>query len=144
MPQHDPRAYDLTRPELVLCVLAVGMGVAAAAYFYWTVHWIAAAVITVYLWILLVDVCLTGRRSVTWYVLDFLHHLLSFAGTALIASYLWEMDWRVGTMAILPVFILLLAITGFLILRLYAMTPEGRVAQEARELRPEPSRMVRF
>jgi hypothetical protein len=141
MPKHDQRAPDLSRLEPVLCVLAVGMGAAAAAYLYWKVHWIAVAVIAVYLWILLVDVCVTGRQSVTWYLLDFLHHLLSFTGTAIITSYLWSIDWRVGTIAMLPVFILLLVATIFLVLRLYGMTPEGRAAQRARKQRHEQHQM---
>ncbi len=126
----DPKAPDPSWLQLALCVLAVGGGAAAAAYLYWTVHWIAAIVIAVYLWILFADICATGQQTVTWYLLDFLHHLLSFAGTALIARHLWGIDWRLGTLAILPVFLLLLAGTGFLILRLYGLTPEGRLAQQ--------------
>ena len=133
MPKQDHKAPDPSWLQLALCVMAVGGGAAAAAYLYWTVHWIAAVVIVVYLWILFTDICLTGQRSVTWYLLDFLHHLLSFAGTALIARYLWSIDWRLGTIAIVPVFILLLAVTGFLILHLYRLTPEGRAAQDAQK-----------
>ena len=135
MPKDDQRASDLSGLELVLCVLAVGGGVAAAAYLYWTVHWIAAVVITVYLLILLADVCRTCRHPVTWHLLDFLHHLLSFAGTAMIASYLWRINGAMGTMAILPVFVLLLTITNFLIVRLYGLTPDGRAHQEAQKHR---------
>ncbi len=133
MPEHDPRALNPSWLQLTLCVLAVGGGAAAAAYLYWTVHWVAALVIAVYLWILFADICVTGQKTVTWYLLDFLHHLLSFAGTALVAGYLWRIDWRIGTIAIVPVFILLLAITGFLILHLYRLTPEGRAAHEAQK-----------
>ena len=131
MRKYDGRAPGPSWLQLVLCVLAVGGGAAAAAYLYWTVHWIVAVVIAVYLWILLTDVCMTGQQSFTWCLLDFSHHLLSFAGTAIITSRLWRIDWRVGALLILPVFLLLLAITAFLILRLYSLTPEGRAAQEA-------------
>jgi hypothetical protein len=144
MPRHDQRAPDPSWLQLVLRVLAVGGGVAAAAYLYWTVHWIAAVVITVYLWILLVDVCMTGQQSVTWYLLDFMHHLLSFAGTALIASYLWRLDWRIGMIAILPAFVLLLMVTNFLILRLYGLTSEGRTARDARSQMEERHEMARL
>ncbi len=136
MSTDDQRAFDLAGLELVLCVLAVCAGVAAAAYLYWTIHWIAAVVITVYLLILLMDVCRTCRHSVTWYLLDFLHHLLSFAGTAMIASHLWQINVAVGTLAILPVFLLLLTITNFLMVSLYGLTPAGRAHQEAQKDRP--------
>jgi hypothetical protein len=104
----------------------------------------AAVVVAVYLWILLADVCVTGQRSVTWYLLDFFHHLLSFVGTAIIVSYLWTIDWRIGTIAVLPVFILLLAVTGFLILHVYAMTPDGRAAKDAQKQRHEQNQMSLF
>lgn len=141
---HDQRAPDPSWLQLVLGVLAVGGGAAAAAYLCWTVHWIAAVVIGVYLWILFADVCVTGQQTVTWYLLDFLHHLLSFAGTAIIAKYLWSIDWRIGTVAILPVFILLLAATGFLILHLYGLTPEGRAAQDTRKQMEEQHQTYRL
>jgi hypothetical protein len=144
MPKYDQRGTDPSWLQIALCVLAVGGGAAAAAYLYWTVHWIAAVVIVVYLWILFADICVTGQQTVTWYLLDFLHHLLSFAGTALIARYLWRIDWRIGTLAILPVFLLLLAATGFLILRLYALTPEGRAVQEAQKQLDEQHEMSRL
>ncbi len=133
MQERDPRAPSPSWMQLVLCVSAVGGGAAAAAYLFWTVHWIAAVVIAVYLWILLTDVCVTGQQPFTWYLLDFLHHLLSFTGTAIITRYLWRFDWRIGTMAVVPIFILLLAITGFVILHLYPLTPAGRVAQDAQK-----------
>jgi hypothetical protein len=141
MPKHDQRGPDPSWLQIALCVLAVGGGAAAAAYLYWTVHWIAGVVIVVYLWILFADICVTGQKTVTWYLLDFLHHLLSFAGTALIARSLWSIDWRLGTIAIVPVFILLLAVTGFLILRLYHLTPEGRLAREAQQQLEEKHQM---
>lgn len=144
MLKHDQRAPNPPWLQLALCVLAVGGGAAAAAYLYWTVHWIAAVVIGVYLWILFADICVTGQQTVTWYLLDFLHHLLSFAGTALIAGYLWQLDWRIGTIAIVPVFVLLLAVTGFLILRLYRLTPEGRTAQDAQRQMDEQHQMSRL
>jgi hypothetical protein len=137
MHEPEPQAHDLSPLELVLCMLAVVGGVAAAAYLYWTVHWIAAVVITVYLWILLADVCVTGQQSIIWYLLDFLHHVLSFAGTALVASYLWRLDWRLGTAALVPVFAVLMLTTNFLIVRLYALTPSGRAEHEARRHHPE-------
>ncbi len=142
MSKDDQRAFDLSGLELVLCVLAVCGGVAAAAYLYWTVHWIAAVVITVYLLIFLTDVCLKCQHSVTWYLLDFLHHLLSFAGTALIASHLWRINVAVGTLAILPVFVLLLTITNFLMVTLYGLTPAGRAHQEAQKHRPALQEVV--
>ncbi len=125
-----------TRPlstlQLALCATAVWGGAAAAFYLYRTVHWIVGVVIVVYLWILLMDVCVRGRQSITWHLLDFLHHLLSFAGTALIVTRLWSMDWRIAAAAAVPVFIVLLIVTGFLLLRLYALTPEGHADWQAR------------
>ncbi len=138
MSADNRRAPDPSGLELALCVLAVGGAVAAAAYLYWTVHWIVVVVITVYLLIFLADVCLKRQHSVTWYLLDFLHHLLSFAGTALIASHLWQIHVVMGTLAILPVFIFLLMLTNFLMVTLYGLTPAGRAHQEAQKHRPAP------
>ncbi len=138
--QH-PDVPHMSRLELWLCMLAACGGVAAAAYLYWTVHWIAAVVITVYLWILITEVCVTGRESVTWYLLDFLHHLLSFAGTAMITSSLCRIDWRIGTMAILPVLILLLAVTHGSILSVYGLVRAARAAEDAQRRRCEQNEM---
>ena len=133
MLKYDQGAATASWLQLALCGLAVSGGTFVAAYLCWKVHWIAAVVVVVYMWILLADVCVTGRQSRTWYLLDFMHHLLSFAGTAIITSYLCRIDWRIGVAAILPVLILLLTATGFLILRLYDSTSEARVAKDARK-----------
>ena len=123
----------LTSLQLALCAVAVWGGAAAAFYLYRTVHWMVGIVIVVYLWILLMDVCGRGRQSITWHLLDFLHHLLSFAGTALVVTRLWAFEWWIAAAAAVPVFIVLLVVTGFLLLRLYALTPEGHADWQAQE-----------
>ncbi len=113
------------------CLLVVCLGTSGAIYLCWKVHWIAAAIVAIPVWILLVDVLINRQKSITWYLLDFMRHLFSFGGTAIIAWYLWRIDWRIGAIVILPVFFLLLNTIGFLTLRMYDVTPEARIAKDA-------------
>ena len=127
--------YDRQSPikswiQLVLCYLVVFSGTAAAVYLLWKIHWVAGIIIATPVWILLVCVFINGRKSLMWYILDFLRHILIFAGTAVVAWYLWKIDWRIGAISILPVFILLLNIIGFLTLPIYDITPEVRTGRK--------------
>jgi hypothetical protein len=119
---------------MVLCLLIICSGTAGAVYLLWKIHWVAGVVVAVPVWILLVDLFINRRKSITWYLLDFLRFILIFGGTAVIASYLWKINWIIGAISILPVFILLLNIIGFLTLPVYYyVPPEARVARKARE-----------
>ena len=119
--------------KLLICFLIICSGTAGAVYVLWKIHWVAGVVVVVPVWILLVDVIVNRRKSITWYLLDFLRFIMTFGGTAVIAWYLWKIDWRIGAISILPVFILLLNIIGFLTLRIYDITPEASAARNAGE-----------
>jgi len=130
--------YDQQTPaksclQLVLRFLIICSGTAGSVYLLWKIYWVAGVVVAVPVWILLSDLFFFRRRSITWYLLDFLRFILTFVGTAVIAWYLWKIDWRIGAISILPVFILLLNVIGFLTLRLYDITPEVSVARKARK-----------
>jgi hypothetical protein len=133
MLKYDQQAPAKSWLQLVLCLLIICSGTSGAVYLFWRIHWVAGVVVAVPVWILLVCVFMNRRKSITWYLLDFLRHILTFAGTAAIAWYLWKIDWRIGAISILPVFILLLNIIGFLTLRVYDITPEASAARKARE-----------
>ena len=129
----DQEAREWSWPGLTLCLLIVCGGTAGAVYLFWRIHWVAAAVVAVPIWILLVDLFVNGRKSISWYLLDFLRHTLTFAGTAAVVWYLWKVDWRIAAAAVLPVFVLILNIVGFSTLRVYDITPEANAARRARE-----------
>jgi len=120
--------------KLVLCFLITCSGTAGAVYVLWKIHWVAGVVVAVPVWILLNCVlrhCVLMYRghSITWYLIDFLRNILLFSGTAVIAWYLWKIDWRIGAISILLAFILLLKIIAFLTLRIYDITPEASAAR---------------
>jgi hypothetical protein len=131
--------YDEQSPakswlQLVLRLLVICSVTAGAVYLFWKIHWVAGIVVAVPVWILLVDLFINRKKSITWYLLDFLRFILTFGGTAVIAWYLWKIDWRIAVISILPVFLLLLNIIGFLTLPVYYyVPPEARIARKARE-----------
>lgn len=133
MLKYDQQAPAKSWLELVLCFLIICSGTAGAVYLLWKIHWVAGVVVVVPVWILLVDVIVNRKKSITWYLLDFLRFIMTFGGTAVIAWYLWKIDWRIGVIFILPGFILLLNIIGFLTLRVYDITPEASAARKVRE-----------
>jgi hypothetical protein len=131
MLEYDQNAPAKSWLKMVLCLLIICSVTAGAAYLFWRIHWVAGIVVAVPVWILLVCVFMNRRKSITWYLLDFLRHILTFAGTAVVAWYLWKINWIIGAISIFPVFILLLNIIGFLTLRIYDITPESRAARKA-------------
>jgi len=133
MLEYDQQAPAKSWLKLILCFLIICSGTAGAVYLFCKINWVSGAVVAVPVWILLNCVLMYRGHSITWYLLDFLRHILTFSGTAIIAWYLWEIDWKIGAISILPVFILLLNIIGFLTLRLYDITPEASVARNAGE-----------
>ena len=133
MLKYDEQSPAKSWLKLVLCLLLICSGTAGTVYLLWKIHWVIGAVVAVPVWILLVDVFINRRKSITWYLLDFLCSILTFGGTAVIAWYLWKIDWRIGAISILPVFILLLNIIDFLTLRIYDITPEASAARKWRE-----------
>jgi len=133
MLRYDQQAPAKSWLQLLLRLLMACSGTAGAVYLFWTIHWVAAAVVAVPVWILLVDLFVNQRKSISWYLLDFLRHILTFAGTGATAWYLWKIDWRIGAIAVFPVFVLIVNIIGFLTLRVYDITPEASAARKARE-----------
>ena len=105
---HDQEKPDPSWLRLILCFSTVPCGTAGAAYLLWQIHWVAGVVVIIPMWILLADLVVFRRRSLTWYLLDFLRYILVFAGTAVIIQFLWKIDWRLGAIAAIPIFVLLL------------------------------------
>jgi len=132
MLKYDEQDPEMPWLQLVLRFLIICLGTFGSVYLLWKIHWIAGVVVAVPVWILLVDLFINRRKkSITWYFLDFIRFLLTFSGTAVIAWHLWKIDWRIGAISILPVFILLLNIIGFLTLPVYVITPESNAAGKA-------------
>ncbi|MGB2863485.1 MAG: hypothetical protein WBC05_09195 [Sedimentisphaerales bacterium] len=88
------------------------------------------AIVTIPVWILLVDILINRRQSIIWYFLDFFRHLLVFGGTAFAVQFLWKTDWRLGAIAVIPIFVLLLNLFGFITIHLYNYTPEVRAGRK--------------
>ena len=133
MLRYDQQAPVKSWVQLLLRLFVVCSGTAGATYLFWRIHWIAAVVVAIPIWILLVDLLVSRRHSVLWYFLDFLRYILADAGTAATIWYLWKIDWRIGAIAILPVFILILNIVGFLTPSVYDITLEARASRKAME-----------
>jgi hypothetical protein len=133
MLKYDQKSSSKSWLKLVICFMIICLCTSGSVYLCCKIHWVAGVVVAIPIWILLVDVLINRRKSMTWYLLDFLRHTLIFAGTAVIAWYLWKIDWRIGAISILPVFILLLNIIGFLTLHIYYITPEASVSRKAIE-----------
>lgn len=137
MLEYNQQAPAKSWMKMALCLLIICSGTSASVYLLWEIYWLAGVVVALPVWILLVCVFMNRQKSITWYLLDFLRHILTFAGTAVVAWYLWKITWIIGAISILPVFILLLNIIGFLTLRVYDITPEARAARKAfKELVP--------
>jgi len=134
MLEYDEQAPAKSWVRLVLRFFIICSGTAGTVYLLWKIYWVAGVVVAVPVWILLADLFVFRRKSITWYLLDFLRFILTFAGTALIAWYLWKVNWIIGAISILPVFILLLNIIGFLTLPVYCyVPPEASTARKARK-----------
>jgi len=133
MLKYDQRVPAKSFLQLVLCLLIICSVTAGAVYLLWKIHWIAGAVVAVPVWILLVDVFINKRKSVTWYLLDFIRFLVTFGGTAVIAWYLSRIDWRIGVISVLPVFILLLNTIGFLTLYVFGSIAASSPVTATRE-----------
>ena len=132
MLKYDPKSPILSWLRLILCPCIVVCGTAGAVYLLWRIHWLAALATAVPVWILLADLFVTGRKSVSWYLLDFVRHLIALAGVAAGVRFLWNIYWLLCLIAALPILILLMNVVGFLTLPLYHhLTPEGRASARA-------------
>lgn len=129
--EYDEQAPAKSWLKLVLYLLIICSVTAGAVYLLWKIQWVIGAVVAVPIWILLVDVIINKQKSIIWYLFDFLRYTLTLGGTAFIASYLWKINWIIGAISILPVFILLLNIIGFLTIPIYFITPESSAARKA-------------
>ena len=123
--------YDQEHPilswlRLILCFSIVCTGTAGAISLLWRIYWVAGVVVSYPVSILLIDLLLERKKSFTWYLNDFLRHILVFGGTVVAVQFLWKINWLLGATSAIPIFILLLNLFGFLTLPLYYFTPETR------------------
>jgi len=133
MLKYDRKSPTLSLVRGILCFSVVVCGTAAAVYLLWRTHWLAALVAAVPVWILLTDLFVNRRKSVIWYFLDFVRHIIVFAGTGMSVWFIWKIHWILCVVTAVPIFVLLLNLVGFLTLPLYwsDLTPEGRAARKA-------------
>lgn len=106
-------------------LLTVPLATFGAAYALWKVHWLAGVIGAVPIWILLTDLLVNKRDSLLWYLADFVRHLIIFGASALSIWLLWRIDWRLGAIAGLPLFVLWLNLIGFLMSPVYGLTREA-------------------
>jgi hypothetical protein len=131
MLQYELKPQEMSILKLVLCFLIIISGTIGAVYFLWKIYWIAGVVVVVPVWVLLADLFVFRRRSIIWYLLDFFRYFLIFSGTAVIAWYLWKINWIIAVISILPIYLLLLNIIGFLTLPFYFIAPEWKDARKS-------------
>lgn len=71
-----------------------------------------------------------GGKSATTVFLDLLRNALILAATGYVTFALWRWHWIVAVVALVPVYIVMLNLFGFLTLPLYLLTPETKRARE--------------
>ena len=64
---------------------------------------------------------MTGKK-----LLDICRNLLILVATGYTVSLIWNWSWIFALLAVIPVYIIMLNIIGFLTIPLYAITPENR------------------
>jgi len=117
--------------ELILSLILIVLGTGISVFFLFKIHWIFGIIIAIPMWTLLSDIFIRRVNSIVWYLFDFIRYTLSTGGTAFIASFLWRINWIIGALSIVPIFILLFIITGFLTRPLYFFSPESFNARKA-------------
>jgi hypothetical protein len=70
------------------------------------------------------------RKSATALFLDLLRNALIIAATGYVTFKLWNWHWIIAVIAVIPVYVVMLNLFGFLTLPLYLLTPETRRARE--------------
>ncbi len=70
------------------------------------------------------------EKSGTTIFLDLVRYLLIIAATSYTVFLIWKWNWIVALVAIVPVFIVMLNLIGFLTLAIYSLTPENRLKRK--------------
>ncbi len=71
------------------------------------------------------------EKSGVTILFDIIRYLLILGGTIYVIFLIWRWNWIVALIAILPVYLIMLNIFGFLTLPLYAFTPENKLKAKA-------------
>lgn len=66
-------------------------------------------------------------KSGTTIFLDILRNVLILIATSYAVSLTWKWNWIIALIAVIPIYIVMLNLFGFLMLPLYAFTPENRL-----------------
>ncbi len=130
MLKYKPEKPILSWFRLISCLSIVCAGTAGAIYLCWRIHWVAGVVISYPVSILLGDVLIEREKSFSWYFCDFIRYILVFGGTVLAVRFLWKIDWRLGAIAAIPIFILLVFLFGLLTAPVYYFTSESWAARK--------------
>ena len=72
------------------------------------------------------------KSSVT-IVFDVVRNVLVLVGTGYVSVLIWQYNWVLALVALLPVYAILLNVFGFLTLPLYQLTPENRLKARMHE-----------
>jgi hypothetical protein len=71
-----------------------------------------------------------GGKSAATILLDSLRHIIILAATGYTTFAIWRWSWIAAALALIPVYIIMLNVFGFLTLPLYLLTPETRHVRE--------------
>ena len=71
------------------------------------------------------------EKSGTTIFFDVVRHLLILSGTCYTIFLIWQRSWIFGLLAIIPVYVIMLNLFGFLTLPLYLLTPENKLKAKA-------------
>lgn len=71
-----------------------------------------------------------GGKSGATMFLDLLRNALILVATGYATYAIWRWHWIAGVVALVPVYIVMLNVFGFLTLPLYLLTPEARRVRE--------------
>lgn len=67
------------------------------------------------------------EKSGTTILLDILRYMLIVGATGYAVFLIWKWNWMVALIAVIPVYVVMLNLVGFLTLPLYGFTPENRL-----------------
>ena len=131
MLKYDPEKPVLSWFRLILCLSIACFGTIAAVYLFWQIHWAVGVSVGYPISIFLVDIFIERKKSFLWYFCDFIRYILICAGTVVVVWFLWKIDWKLGVIVAIPIYILFVFFFGFLTAPFYSFTPEGWISLKA-------------
>ena len=76
------------------------------------------------------ELAVNGSKTAATALLDLLRWMLIVAATGYATFAIWRWNWIAAVVGLIPVYIIMLNVFGFLTLPLYLLTPETKRARE--------------